>query len=782
MDDNGNIDDNIDGTNEYDITEPPHEQLYTDSDRENDVNKYGIELGYWNGGEESERSVGINEGESSASGSDVEKPEILNTIKNVKGKKFEYDDYGKIHLECSLFFVDVNEFRNVLRDYVIQENFDIIRVKNEKARVTAICASDGCPWRIHASPGLDGRAFMIKSYEPSHTCIRQSEKNNITSTWIAEKLKGSLSADPNMSYELMSNELNTKFGVEAHRMQLYRARKKGKEQVEGSHVESYKKMLKYAELLLERNRGSIVKLNYHDRTSLEETPVFKRIFVCLAACRDGFLNGCRPFFGLDGCHLKGPYGGVLICAVSLDANNGLFPIAFAVVEVESKDSWSYFLEHLLEAIGDDRYIIMSDRQKGLTQAVSEIFPNSWHRHCMDGLRVKIMMRIYAKSITSWPQIVGPRIVKAINETIEDARFCRVKLAGRNLYEVYDGFTRFPVDLVSHTCECKAWQISGLPCKHGAAAIIYTRAKVENFCDAYYSIEKYITTYSGLVSPLPGLNTLEEIDLLPPPLRRLPGRPKKSRRREKDEAPPSDRASTSASQTSTRREIQEYASVQAKAKSQLKAKRTKRDVLSISTTNLESHSTINSFTPTSRATFTPFSTAKASVTATSLRAGVELMKAPMTHPLQSLRTPPIAPSPLIFTAASTLSFPKGNCGFSQLKQDLTEKTPLASPFQAHLSVVHNLAKGIHRIFLQVSSSKANSIFSSSHDVPSADINSLTQVKFIASVLVARCIPARVPGTHGSRHINVDLPSPTILYNPSESKSLPTRRLRQVCDGR
>ncbi|KAF7815532.1 uncharacterized protein G2W53_029501 [Senna tora] len=105
-------------------------------------------------------------------------------------------------------------------------------------------------------------------------------------------------------------------------------------------------------------------------------------------------------------------------------------------------------------------------------------------------------------------------------------------------------------------------------------------------------------------------TLEEIDLLPPPLRRLPGRPKKSRRREKDEAPPSDvrrklstikctncgqlghnkrscqrapikakekkqGASTSASQTSTRREIQEYASVQAKAKSQLNAKRTKR---------------------------------------------------------------------------------------------------------------------------------------------------------------------------------------------------------------
>jgi hypothetical protein len=238
-----------------------------------------------------------------------------------------------------------------------------MRIKNEKSRVTAICASDGCPWRIHASPAPDGVAFMIKSYEPKHTCIRQSEKTNATSTWIAKKLKGSLNADPNMSYKLMSNELSTKYGVEANHMQLYRARKKGRDELEGSHANSYRKILNYAHLLLEKNSGSIVKLNFHDRTSLEENRAFKRIFVCLAACKDGFVNGCRPFFGLDGCHLKGPYGGVLLAAVSLDANNGLFPIAFSVVEVESKDSWSFFLECLRDAINDNHYIIMSDRQK-----------------------------------------------------------------------------------------------------------------------------------------------------------------------------------------------------------------------------------------------------------------------------------------------------------------------------------------------------------------------------------------------------------------------------------
>ncbi|XP_020978193.1 uncharacterized protein LOC110271560 [Arachis ipaensis] len=252
----------ISSVNEYDGTEPPIEQLFTDSDEEYDVNKDQCVESYldneeWNeddytSEEEGEVEVNIeNEGE------------IM--------KRFDVEDNEKISLEKFMIFVDVHEFRSVLRDYIIQENFDIIRVKNEKARVTAICASEGCPWRIHASPSPDGIAFMIKSYEPRHTCIRKFEKRNANSTWIAKKLKQSLNADPNMSYELMSNELITKFGVEAHPKQLYRARRKGREEVEGSHALSYKKIVKFANLLLEKKQGgSIVRLEYYDQMTLEE--------------------------------------------------------------------------------------------------------------------------------------------------------------------------------------------------------------------------------------------------------------------------------------------------------------------------------------------------------------------------------------------------------------------------------------------------------------------------------------------------------------------------------
>ncbi|RYR32058.1 hypothetical protein Ahy_B01g057051 isoform B [Arachis hypogaea] len=168
-------------------------------------------------------------------------------------KRCDIEDNKNISLKKFVIFVDVHEFRSVLRDYIIQENFDIIRMKNEKEMVTAICASKCCPWRIYASPSPYGVAFMINSYEPRHTCIRKSEKINANSIWIAKKLKQSLNANLNMSYKLMSNELITKFGVEAHPRQLYRVRKKGREEIESSHALSYKKIIKFANLQFEKH-------------------------------------------------------------------------------------------------------------------------------------------------------------------------------------------------------------------------------------------------------------------------------------------------------------------------------------------------------------------------------------------------------------------------------------------------------------------------------------------------------------------------------------------------
>jgi hypothetical protein len=82
------------------------------------------------------------------------------------------------------------------------------------------------------------------------------------------------------------------------------------------------------------------------RPTLYVPPTFLRLYMSLAACKVSSRQACRPVIGVDGCFLKGRYGGQLLAAVGRDPNDNIYPIAMAVVKVENKDCWSWFLETL----------------------------------------------------------------------------------------------------------------------------------------------------------------------------------------------------------------------------------------------------------------------------------------------------------------------------------------------------------------------------------------------------------------------------------------------------
>ena len=69
------------------------------------------------------------------------------------------------------------------------------------------------------------------------------------------------------------------------------------------------------------------------------------------AMKKGFLDGCRPIIRVNGCFLKWPFKGQLLAAVGKDVNNNMYPIAFVVVEDETKDSWTWFLKTLVSNLG-----------------------------------------------------------------------------------------------------------------------------------------------------------------------------------------------------------------------------------------------------------------------------------------------------------------------------------------------------------------------------------------------------------------------------------------------
>ena len=79
------------------------------------------------------------------------------------------------------------------------------------------------------------------------------------------------------------------------------------------------------------------------------------------------LDGCRKVIRIDGCFLKGICKGELLSAVRRDGNNNIYPIAWAVVNVENKNTWKWFLDNLMEDIDEggngNGITLMSDGHK-----------------------------------------------------------------------------------------------------------------------------------------------------------------------------------------------------------------------------------------------------------------------------------------------------------------------------------------------------------------------------------------------------------------------------------
>jgi hypothetical protein len=103
----------------------------------------------------------------------------------------------------------------------------------------------------------------------------------------------------------------------------------------------YSRVYDYQLELLRSNPGSTVVVTLNP--DILDKKVFERFYVCFEACRKGFLAGCRRVIGLDGCFFKGACNRELICAIGRDANNQMYPIAWASVEKERYDSWYWFI-------------------------------------------------------------------------------------------------------------------------------------------------------------------------------------------------------------------------------------------------------------------------------------------------------------------------------------------------------------------------------------------------------------------------------------------------------
>lgn len=164
-----------------------------------------------------------------------------------------------------------------------------------------------------------------------HTCHKTTDNRSANTIWLANILI----YNPHMKPSGLIAELLRNGGVKLSHDQTYRAKRKAMKLVQGAGIEKFTHLRSYGHVLLKSNPNSIVVIQCADSNG---NHVFEMIYFYLEACKAGFAKTCRPLIGLDACFLKLDNGGKLMAAVRRDGNNQNFPIAYAVVEAETKDS------------------------------------------------------------------------------------------------------------------------------------------------------------------------------------------------------------------------------------------------------------------------------------------------------------------------------------------------------------------------------------------------------------------------------------------------------------
>uniref|UniRef100_A0A2N9FC16 MULE transposase domain-containing protein n=1 Tax=Fagus sylvatica TaxID=28930 RepID=A0A2N9FC16_FAGSY len=231
--------------------------------------------------------------------------------------------------------------------------------------VVVVCKKKRCKYKVYASNVKGEKSFQIKQMYLKHSCARSYKNTQVTSQWLANKYLETIRVNPKWLLKAFKYQVMNDFKVDVTKYKVYRAKRKAFEIIHGDYEESYGRLWDYAATLQKTNKGSCVVVKVV-KTIPTSPIIFQRMYVSFAVMKKGFKEGCRPFIGLDGCHLKGPYRGQLLSAIGRDGNDNIYPIAVTTVEQENNEAWSWFLKNLLDDIGsvkDNGWTFISDRQK-----------------------------------------------------------------------------------------------------------------------------------------------------------------------------------------------------------------------------------------------------------------------------------------------------------------------------------------------------------------------------------------------------------------------------------
>ncbi|KAL5797313.1 hypothetical protein ACOSQ2_002133 [Xanthoceras sorbifolium] len=382
------------------------------------------------------------------------------------------NEENTVHASAGFCDPDGDDMEKAVKQYAIQEGFMLTKIKNDRSRYTVKCKNETCDWRFHASCLPDRLTFMIHSVQGGHSfCLRTTSNKEANSNWVLEVVGTAIMANLTILPKVLKTELQEKYAIKCGSQTIYRAKKRVLKNLKVDHVNLYAKIRQYA-------------------------------------------NTKRPSINLG---TDMPRAGSRYCFRHIVANFRATLKNLNMTEklwATSRVGYATGFKEVMKSIKDDSvkaydYLMKSDHN---TNNMSECF-NSWIKDdrekpiltLMESLRRKFMVRFHEKweEVKKFEDGISPYARGRINDNDKEGRKLHVFHGRGEYHETIDTFNKkMLVNLKEKTCNCRLWEISGIPCEHALAAFSFNRQFTHESVHWYYSNEALKLTYGGNINPVP----------------------------------------------------------------------------------------------------------------------------------------------------------------------------------------------------------------------------------------------------------------------------------------
>ena len=169
------------------------------------------------------------------------------------------EDY---ELTVDAMYGSKDDLQRVINMVALRNNFQFKVIKSSSQYMTIVCVDDECKWSLKASALKNSKIFMIRKYEPEHTCSldsHSSEHRQASAQMIGECIMPRLigSSGSVMTPMDIVDFMRMEYGINVNYQKAWRARACALDRIRGSPSDSYALLPLFAKAIKEKNPGYI---------------------------------------------------------------------------------------------------------------------------------------------------------------------------------------------------------------------------------------------------------------------------------------------------------------------------------------------------------------------------------------------------------------------------------------------------------------------------------------------------------------------------------------------